>query len=220
MAAQNHNQKANKKKSEKVKCKSLPLTENWLQSQNKYVYVIKETDQQGNARIIGYTRTRNEADLLIYDVGKKLFEERKEYRAAKAKYLVTYSYVVGNDSTNFVLHERSLGYLYNGHKIDRFNLTFEKVNRAYNRLYTMCEMGQMETEIHGSNIQAAKDEVTKEEGSDKDAKDDVEGTGEGDGDGNGEEDSENEDREEVDVEEDYDEESEIEEPVRKSNRWL
>ena len=141
-----------KKNTNKSDKKSTPLNQNWLLSNNKHIYVIKQLDQHGNPTTIGYARTRNEADLLIYDAGKKLFDERKEYRAQKENYTVTYSYHVDQDKTTFILHERSLGFLYNGHKIDRFGIVFEKVHRAYNRLYNMTELEDfnMESELHTS----------------------------------------------------------------------
>jgi len=135
------------------------LNKYWSLSDNKHIYIIKELDKHGVARTIGYTRTRNEANLMIYDAGCKLYKERKKYRAVKGNYAVSYSYIIEDDTTSFKLHERSLGYFINGVKIDRFTITLEKVYRTYNHIFDADQVEDKVLENEARGEDGAKESV-------------------------------------------------------------
>ena|SRR5579871_5308722 len=113
----------------------------WLKSPSKCIYFVNETDvRSGENTDIGYCRTRSEADHLIYDFGMKKYEEHKAHRDEKKKYNVTYSYIVDDDSTRFEIKEKSLGWFYDGVKVVRYIIKFNKLYRSYNNTMTPAEL--------------------------------------------------------------------------------
>lgn len=124
-----------------------PLTtdqESWKTSNFKHIYVIRETDLRTDEDTpIGYCRTRAEVNHLIRSHGLKRFQEHLKYRALKNKYEVTYSYLINEESTKFIIHEKSLGYLYNGPLVDRFIIKFEKLFRTFNSVFSPEQLEEM-----------------------------------------------------------------------------
>lgn len=116
----------------------------WMKSTSKHIYFVSEIDvRTGETKEIGYCRTRPEADHLIYDWGMKKFNEHSKYREAKKKHNVTYSYLVEPESTRFEVREKSLGYIYDGPRVNRFIVKSTKVYRSFNSLLSPSELENM-----------------------------------------------------------------------------
>jgi hypothetical protein len=120
--------------------------ETWKTSNFKHIYVVRETDLRSETdNAIGYCRTRAEVNHLIHSHGLKKFQEHLKYRSKKNKYEVSYSYIVKDESTQFIIHEKSLGYIYNGPLVDRFVIKFEKLFRTFNSIFSVEELEEMKS---------------------------------------------------------------------------